>query len=87
MVGKSRCEKNKSRGVTYWGKEWVREWETWVRVGDLGERVRKKKRLGCEWETFFLKSFLNLELGGEIEISRAVGLCEGICRAEYDAER
>ena len=67
-----------SRGVTYWGKEWVREWETWVRVGDMGERVG---------DGFFSNIFLNLELGGEIEISRAVGLCEGICRVEYDAKR
>ena len=67
-----------SRGVTYWGKEWVREWETWVRVGDMGERVG---------DGFFSNIFLNLELGGEIEISRAVGLCEAICRVEYDAKR
>ena len=71
MLGKSRCD--------ILGESMAE------RVGDLGERVGDMgERVG---DGFFFKSFLNLELGGESEISRAVGLCEGICRVEYDAKK
>ena len=71
MLGKSRCD--------ILGESMAE------RVGDLGERVGELgERVG---DGFFSNIFLNLELGGEIEISRAVGLCEAICRVEYDAKR